>query len=104
MRISDVPGRPAIVITPERGDAPEDLEDAIHDALLARTPRPTVVVLDVSRAPEPMSWLRESGPAVPDANLRFVLPAKLYTVGSLLGLPAYFELYEDVDAAVRGGV
>ncbi|RMG16819.1 MAG: hypothetical protein D6731_05385 [Planctomycetota bacterium] len=102
----------AVVLAPEAGDDPEDLEDLIHDEItkgrVGKGPdeRGEVVnvVLDLTGCPEPQVWLKAVGPAVPDANLRLVVSPKAFAVARLLGLPALLDLYPDVESALRQGV
>jgi hypothetical protein len=110
MNVTARPDRFAIVVRPEPGDDPEDLEDVIHDAVVkARAPgehgsRVKVVVLDLEGVPEAPVWLKTAGPEVPDVNLRVSLGQVGYQVARRLGVPALLEWYPSVELALTGGV
>jgi hypothetical protein len=110
MKAISHPDRFAVVLTPEPGDDPGDLEDRIHDEVL-KGRRPgvhgsavKVVVLDLDGVPDAPRWMKAAGPEVPDVNLRLALGAIGYKVARGLGLPAYFQWYATVEEALTGGV
>lgn len=106
MKVNPRPDFKAAVLTPEAGDQPEDLEDAVHDELLrAKTAARAVVqiVLDLSEVPQPAPWLKAAGPELPDTNLRIALGEAGYRAARVLQLNAHFEWYSDVESALRAG-
>ncbi len=100
----------AVVLIPQPGDDPADLEDQIHDQVLAGREAPggpsavKQVILDLAAVEQPQVWLKAAGPEVPDVNVRFAVGEKGYAVARALGLPAIMEIYPDVEAALRRGV
>jgi len=99
----------AAILTPEPGDDPADLEDRIHDEVVAsrRAGDETAlaqVVLDLTGVADMGTWLKAVGPQVPDCNLRMAVGEKACLVARTLGLTAVFEIYADVDSALRMGV
>jgi hypothetical protein len=108
-----LPDHRAVLVRPEVGDDPSDLEDTIHDALTQTKPnrdpqaKPAypLVILDVSDVPDAEfpRWLKAAGPEIPDANLRVVVSPKALLVAKALKLTAHFEWYDSLESAVRGG-
>jgi hypothetical protein len=100
----------AVVLRPEAGDDPSDLEDLIHDEVVAgrvegqHGSRVKVIVLDVDGVKDAPVWMKTAGPQLPDVNLRLALGQKGYLAANLLGLPAFFEFYPSVELALTGGV
>ena len=107
MKADPHPEAEAVVLAPEPGDDPADLEDRIHDTVL-RGPeegrKVSVVVLDLSGVENPGPWMKAAGPEVPDCNLRVALGPKHFLTAKALKLDAVFEWYADVEVALRGGV
>jgi len=102
------PDYKAVVLAPTPADDPEDVEDAIHDAILASAdpgPKATLVVLDLSALSEGAmpGWLKAAGPEVPDASLAIVVTEKMFVVAQALGVTAFFPFYESVEQALTGG-
>lgn len=100
----------AVVLHPEPTDDPEDLEDVIHDQVVAhrvegqRGSQVKVVVLDLEGVANAPAWMKVAGPEQPDVNLRLALGKKGYAVARHLGIPAYFQWYATIDEALTGGV
>ena len=109
MKVTRHYDRSAIVLRPEPGDDPGDLEDLIHDEVVAgrvegqHGSRVKVVVLDVDGVKDAPVWMKTAGPQVPDVNLRVALGQKGYLAARMLNLPVYFEFYPSVDLALSGG-
>lgn len=105
----------AVVLQPEPGDDPDDLEDVVHDQVTVHKvtassdggltgSRVKVVVLDLEGVPNAPAWMKVAGPEQPDVNLRLALGKSGYAVARRLGIPAYFQWYATVDEALTGGV
>ena len=99
----------AVVLRPEPGDDPADLEDLIHDEVVKgrvegqHGSRVKVVVLDVDGLKDAPVWMKAAGPQQPDVNLRVSLGQRGYLAARALNLPVYFEFYPSVDLALTGG-
>lgn len=92
----------AVVLTPELGDDPEDLEDRIHDEVRSfAAGGVTQVVLDLSAISSQALWLKAAGPEIPDTSLRIALGEVGYRTARALRLDAHFEWYPDVESALR---
>lgn len=110
MKIARHYDRSAVVLRPEPGDDPSDLEDLIHDEVVKgrvegqHGSRVKVVVLDVDGLKDAPVWLKAAGPQQPDVNLRLALGQKGYLAARALNLPVYFEFYPSVEQALTGGV
>lgn len=100
----------AVVLTPEPGDDPDDLEDVIHDQVQQgrregeHGSRVKVVVLDLEGVADAPRWMKVAGPEQPDVNLRVALGKAGYAVARRLGIPAYYQWYATIDEALTGGV
>lgn len=100
----------AVVLRPEPGDDPEDLEDIVHDQVVTHRvegehgSRVKVVVIDLEGVASAPAWMKAAGPEQPDVNLRLALGKTGYAVAHKLGIPAYFQWYAAVDEALTGGV
>jgi len=104
MKVQPRPKFFAAVLTPEPGDLPEDLEDAVHDEVTkakAEELRLAQVVLDLSGVAQPAPWLKAAGPEIPNTNLRIALGEAGYQAARALHLNAVFEWYPDVESALR---
>ncbi len=100
----------AVILQPEPGDDPEDLEDVVDDQVAAHRvegqhgSQVKVVVLDLEGVGDAPRWMKVAGPELPDVNLRLALGKAGYAVARRLGIPAYFQWYATVDEALTGGV
>lgn len=108
MKVEHRPEFRAAILEPEAGDDPSDAEDRIHDVVVASREEGATpiaqVVLDLSAVPDMGPWLKAVGPEIPDCNLRLAVGTKACLVARTLGLTALFEIYADVDSALRMGV
>ena len=66
--------------------------------------RAAVHFLDGTGEGDLRPWLKAIGPEVPDCNLRLAVGTKACLVARILGLTALFEIYADVESALRMGV
>lgn len=113
MRVDTLPDLAAIVLTPEEGDRPEELEDRIHDQLVQARPQGEtwarssirLVVLDYSQLDDASfgRWMKAAGPAIPDADLRVVVSEPRLRVARRLGLTFHYEWFATREAALSPG-
>lgn len=112
MQLELHPDFAAVVLIPEEGDDPADLEDRIHDVVAAgKKGRPKGeksavrnVVLELSGLADFKPWVKAAGPQQPDVNVRIVVSDKAFAVARTLGLTAMLEIYPSVPAALNQGV
>ena len=99
MKVAVLNMQRAVILTPEVGDDPEDLEDQIHDQV--RSGAVNQVVLDLCEVASQGPWLKAAGPEIPDTRLRIALGEIGYRTARALRLDAHFEWYPDVESALR---